>query len=162
VYGAEFIQGYFANFSNRVATDVMYTTFMQNEFSAANYWHSPFDEESSYLVDNIFLPLVNNQVLSSNSKRYKDNFLNAKKHIFFASPADGTVIPWQTCIWGFYDENENITPMEQQSIYTQDLFGLKTSDSRGSLECIVVDGVQHSAWLTDRVNFVKHVLPFLA
>jgi len=113
------------------------------------------------LVYNIFLPIVNNQVQSDSSKRYKTNFLSAKKHVFFASPADGTVIPWQTCHFGFYDNSENMVPMEKQTIYTQDLFGLQTSDSRGTLQRIVVDGIEHSDWLFNKDNFVKNVLPFL-
>jgi len=82
IYGVGFIERYFSNVTDGFITDLFYTTPLQDEFSPANFWHSPYDEASSYLTKNLFLPVVNNETPTT-SRRYKENFTSAKKYVFF-------------------------------------------------------------------------------
>jgi len=161
IYGVGFIERFFANATDGFITDLFYTEPLQAEFSAANFWHSPYDESSSYLMNKVFLPVVNNEVSSSNSQRYKKNFTKAQKYVFFGSPDDTTLVPWQTSLWNFYDEDGNVTPMNEHRVYQDDTFGLKTIDSRGALVTKTVPGVEHSMWIDNKDVFVTNVLPYL-
>jgi palmitoyl-protein thioesterase len=160
IYGIGFINHYFQNITDEYATEFLYTSVMQDEFSAANFWHSPFPQ-NGYLTNNIFLPVVNNQVPNKDYARYKANFLKAKQYVFFGSPQDGTVVPWESSIWGFYDDNENIVSFQNQDIYVQDTFGLKTANGQGKISLRVVNGIPHGEWLKNQSNFVSNVLPYL-
>jgi len=160
IYGVGFISNYFQNVSDEYITDLFYTTLLQDQFSAANFWHSP-ETSQNYLTNNLFLPVVNNENPGPNAALYKSNFLKAKRYVFFGSPDDGTVIPWETEIWGFYDNNEIIISMQNQKIFTQDTFGLQTAYNDGRLILHTVPGIQHSQWLHNESNFKSNVLPYL-
>jgi len=77
-------------------------------------------------------------------------------------PDDGTVVPWESSVWGFWDKDENLVPMKNQDIYVKDLFGLKTVDQSGKLFLQPIPGIPHSQWLRDKENFIKNVLPHLS
>jgi len=160
IYGVGFVDNYFQNLTDEAITDLFYTSLLQNEFSAANFWHGPHSNQD-YLHDNIFLPVVNNETPGNDAPRYKANFLKTKRMVFFCSPNDGTVIPYESSIWGYYDTLGNILPMTQQKIYALDSFGLQTADKQGKIQLKTVSGVPHAQWLHNQTNFITNVLPYL-
>jgi len=84
IYGVTFLDNYFPNVTEPYITDLFYTNLLQNEFSAANFWHSPI-QEKEYFMENIFLPIVNKEKTNgSNPENYKNNFVRTKKLVFFS------------------------------------------------------------------------------
>lgn len=107
-------------------------------------------------------PYVNNLVKSKDSPRFKSNFLRLNKAAFFASPADGTVVPYETELFGFFERNSETRTVnfKAQQFFQQDLFGLRTLMAQGKVDLLTVQGIAHSQWLKDQTNFVTNVLPF--
>ena len=145
-----------------VATDLFYSSVLQDELSIANFWRSP--DEQLFAGKNVYLPLLNNERDAQPSR--KDNFLAVPEVHLFGSPDDGDVVPWQTELFGQYRNSANDTrhpsdvlAMRDTDIYKQDLFGLRTMDEQGRLFLHEVSGVPHAAWLSNKTNFVENVLP---
>eukprot|EP01121_Diplochlamys_sp_Union-15-3_P010003 TRINITY_DN2760_c0_g1_i2.p1 TRINITY_DN2760_c0_g1~~TRINITY_DN2760_c0_g1_i2.p1 ORF type:complete len:304 (+),score=42.10 TRINITY_DN2760_c0_g1_i2:29-913(+) len=159
-YGLAAVNKWFPNFTIEALTQLLYTTALQDTFSAANFWHYPINT-AEYLKYNIFLPLYNNEVLSTNSSFFKENLLKVKQYIMLGSPADTTLDPWQTSLFGFYDSNLSVIPMEKQDIFINDTFGLRTLYSQGRLIQKTVPGIEHAQWLSNKENFVTTIMPFL-
>jgi len=80
---------------------------------------------------------------------------------FFGSSGDETVVPWNTELFGFWDDNLTMRPYTDFALYRDDLFGLKTRIDQGTAELIEVDGISHTGWLTNETNFVINILPLL-
>jgi palmitoyl-protein thioesterase len=94
---------------------------------------------------------------------FRANFLSIRDAHCFGSPQDGDIVPWNTEIWGFYREGNDsvLVSMTETDVYVNDTFGLRSLDERGDLHLHVVQGVQHSHWLSNETNFVQNVLPLL-
>lgn len=75
--------GAFEDFFPNITTDdawyFLYTDFVQEYFSAANYWNDPF-HHNAYLEYVSFLTLFNNQTQNPYSSFFKANF---QKVFFF-------------------------------------------------------------------------------
>jgi len=147
-----FFQG---NLTCDALTDLLYTKYMQESFSAAGYWRSP--EREFYLEKNLFLPLLNNEEGISASPEYqqmqKDNFLRVQKYYFFGSPDDEVIRPWYSCHFQTLDTDyESMIPIEKQYIYQKDTFGLKTAMDQGRVQFITVPNVKHEEWLQGRTD----------
>jgi hypothetical protein len=133
---------------------------MQNSISIANWWRSPFDADRQlYLDENVFLPVIDNE--SFNSTQRFNNFCRPSKMFYFGSPADTTLSPWSTSLFGFFDNTLKLVDAKQLPIYQQDLFGLKTMMDAGRAQLIELEGLSHTAWLTNETNFVNNILPLL-
>jgi palmitoyl-protein thioesterase len=163
IYGLAMLANKFGNLTDVAATKLFYTKILQDEFSGANYWHSPLNGQLPYQTHCAFLPYVNNVVQSSNSARHKTNFMRLRKAVFFSSPADGFVQPYESELFGFFATNSESQriPMQQQDFYINDSFGLKSMMQAGKIILKSVDGIAHANWLRDKQNFVANVLPFL-
>lgn len=143
-------------FSDRAVTDLFYTSIFQKELSIANFWyplsslrtlflpfllpvsflrHSPLNNEVPYQQHCNFLPFVNNIVPSANSTNFKNNFMRLNKAVFLASPADGLVEPYISELFGFFAMNSEtkLVPVQQQAVYVQDTFGLKSMMQAGKV-----------------------------
>jgi palmitoyl-protein thioesterase len=161
VYGAGFLSNnsLFANKTLDAVTALMYTPVLQDEFSISNFWHAVIDD---FLTDCVFLPVVNNLVSNTLAEQYKTNFMKTNRVVFLGSPDDGTVVPWESELFGFYNAAYDGTiPMQQQQVYVDDSFGLQSMDQQGRLIIQAVPGIQHSQWLHNETNFVQNVLPYL-
>lgn len=150
-----------------LATDVLYTAFMQDEISFAGYWHSPLDDESEYLSRAYSLPHWNGLRIddgrNNDTVRFKANLQRVRQLVLLGSPDDGTVEPWQTALFGFYATNSTsrTVSLEQTAVYLKDTLGLQEFVKNGRLKRIAVDGVPHADWLSNRTNFLQNVLPYL-
>jgi palmitoyl-protein thioesterase len=144
------------NLTCTAATNLFYKSSSQETTSLANMWRSP--SYATYLAGNEFMPTFNNEKAIVGS--YKKNFLHVNKMHFFGSPDDGVIKPWNSEIWGFWNTDfETVIPMDQQPVFTQDLFGLQTMYTQGRMSLYTVPGVGHTAWHDDESIFTKYLLP---
>lgn len=136
---------------------------LQEENSFLNIQRIP--SANDWLRTHSFIPKMNNvnncesdeEVLDQ--QRRKRNFLKLKAAHFFGSSGDGAAIPWQTSLFGRYNdvdsleeieskfEDLNIVKMSATTEYKDDTFGLKTLHERGGLFLHEVPDVPHSGWL---------------
>ncbi|EFA77627.1 palmitoyl-protein thioesterase 2 [Heterostelium album PN500] len=161
VYGFDsFINRWFKDLTNWEITEMLYTKNMQTHFSVAGWWNDA-KNQPKYFRDNTWLPAINQQ-LDEHIPTYKENFLNIGAFHAFGSQDDGTVIPWQSSIFGFYDEHLNVVPMTDQLIYINDTFGLQTLATNSRLSLIEIDDVKHYEWFTRQDIFVNYILDLLS
>ncbi|XP_041843901.1 lysosomal thioesterase PPT2-A-like isoform X2 [Melanotaenia boesemani] len=113
--------------------------------SICNYWNDPH-YRSSYLRKNNFLPVLNGENPPSKMSAWRENFLRIKKLVLIGGPDDGVITPWQSSHFGFYNSTEDVVEMRNQKFYKDDLFGLKTLDSRGNISVCIHSGVKHTEW----------------
>lgn len=63
--------------------------------------------------------------------------------------------------YAFYDSEENVIEMKNQTYYKEDLFGLYTLDKGGKIQIYEVPGVYHTDW-HHNVSVIKEcILPWL-
>ncbi|XP_029441763.1 lysosomal thioesterase PPT2 isoform X2 [Rhinatrema bivittatum] len=123
---------------------ICYTQLGQ-DFSICNYWNDPHHRDL-YLNSSRYLAPLNAERSNPNATDWKKNFLRIRKLVLIGGPDDGVITPWQSSHFGFYDEDEQVTAMEEQKVYLQDSFGLKTLHARGSVALYTVCGVPHTMW----------------
>ncbi|XP_074655182.1 lysosomal thioesterase PPT2-A-like isoform X2 [Tubulanus polymorphus] len=125
--------------------------------SIGNYWNDPHHQKL-YEKESVFLAVINNPKFR---EEYRKNFLRVKKLVLIGSPDDGVIIPWQSSQFGFYDSKDHVLPMQQQSWFSNDTFGLQTLAKQKRLHVFTVPGVQHTQWHKNRTVFEKFVAPWL-
>jgi len=139
---------------------LLYTPKFQAHFSPANMWNDPHQQDL-FLSENVFLPPLSNLLSDSANPAYKTNFIKVEQLVCFGSPADESILPWQSAKFEFYDESENIIPLDQTRIYNEDLFGLKTLMDSNKVDFVFPDNVTHMQWVQDEDIFDKYILPYL-
>jgi palmitoyl-protein thioesterase len=89
--------------------------------------------------ENCFLPQFLGLVGSdSELLRRKSNFLRLSAAAFFVGSFanvsfDGGIGPWQSGLFGFYDENQQIVNLEHQPFFVHDTIGLKSLNNSNKL-----------------------------
>ncbi|XP_065136797.1 lysosomal thioesterase PPT2-A-like isoform X2 [Paramisgurnus dabryanus] len=121
-----------------------YTKWGQ-KISVCNYWNDPHQRER-YLQSNNYLAPLNGEIEHANLTTWRDSFLRIRTLVMIGGQDDGVITPWQSSIFGFYDDNETVVEMEKQEYYLRDTFGLKTLDSKGAVVKCVVPNVRHTSW----------------
>jgi len=160
-YGLSILPNFLVKHSLEDITKILYTPPFQNDWSVANFWRGPESKEN-YVTNNTFLPVLNGEAPGNQTARFKKNFLRVNNTVFLGSSSDATLQPWETSLFGFYDESaQNVVPMKSQMVYTKDLFGLQTMDRAGRLHMIEVNGMTHTEWLRDENKFVTYILDWL-
>lgn len=129
--------------------------------SVCNYWNDPHHRDL-YLNSSDFLALLNGERANPNATAWRRNLLRIRRLVLVGGPDDGVITPWQSSLFAFYDHNETVTDMEQQLVYLQDTFGLKTLDARGAIARCLVPGVQHTAWHSNRTVYQACLAPWLS
>ncbi|KAL5254497.1 hypothetical protein ACHWQZ_G014069 [Mnemiopsis leidyi] len=126
-----------------VLKSLFYLPRVQNVFAPSNYFLEP--KLRHLYLQTAFFPRLNNEVGSAEEKqRQKNNFQSLRKLLLIGGPDDGTVIPWQSQIFGFRTADKKIVPMEETQFYKDDLFGLKTLDEKGAITTCIKGGLRHS------------------
>eukprot|EP00656_Telonema_subtile_P028215 TRINITY_DN3053_c0_g1_i4.p1 TRINITY_DN3053_c0_g1~~TRINITY_DN3053_c0_g1_i4.p1 ORF type:complete len:243 (+),score=32.49 TRINITY_DN3053_c0_g1_i4:410-1138(+) len=152
----------------------------QHDLSIANYWRDPrpraglFGKPAvDYLVANTFLPVMNNNPgrrtqgpgLPKNdteAARFKANFLRLQNAVFTGSPVDDMIIPYDSSLWRFYNENASATvPLEETPMWQEDWIGLKELNATNRLVLADVANVCHTCWAHDQAVFEQHIAPHL-
>jgi palmitoyl-protein thioesterase len=142
--------------------------------SVANMWNDPM-HQGHFLSANNFLPLYNglNDDATGNARR-KANFLRLQKGVFLTgvgtkySPADydNGIEPARSGVFDFFKEgtrwsDQVYVPMKEQTIYTEDTFGLKTLNEAGKLITQAVHGIGHHTWVDNETVVEQYILPHL-
>ena len=139
-------------------TEYFYSPDERSSYSVAMFWRSP--NRDQYLKGNVFLTYLNNEVYYS--AELKDNMRRLNHMYLFASETDEVISPWQSSLMAFFDtDGQTIVPMERQSYYIQDSFGLRSLDKSGRLTLKNVPGLNHVSWIRDADIIAKYVLPCL-
>ncbi|KAL9656900.1 hypothetical protein ABK040_006992 [Willaertia magna] len=142
---------------------ILYTNLLQKVFSVANYWKDPH-HLTEYSKVSEFLAIYNNETNTvdyASKYKFRENFLKIDKFIITGSPDDEIITPYQSALFGFYNEKEVIVPMENQTMYIRDSFGLKTLNNEKRLIKFEIPGVKHSDWLSRKSLFLQCILPYL-
>ncbi|XP_024131612.1 lysosomal thioesterase PPT2 [Oryzias melastigma] len=137
-----------------------YNRIAQNQVSVCNYWNDPH-QQFRYLKHNNYLPLLNGEKVHSRTAVWRNNFLRIRKLVLIGGPDDEIITPWQSSQFGFYNSQEAIIDMRQQTFYTQDSFGLKTLDARGDIIECIQSGVKHSEWQSNLRVFNRCIRKWL-
>ncbi|KYQ93472.1 palmitoyl-protein thioesterase 2 [Tieghemostelium lacteum] len=162
VYGyGDLSQQPYGNFTEYELTKIFYTETLQNLFSIANWWNDPTDQ-NGYILGNEFLPVINQQ-LPNPMVNMKSNFIKSIQGSLYAfgSPQDGTIVPWVTELFGFFDDKFNLLNMTETPIYINDTFGLKTLDQQQKLFIYELPDIKHTQWLTNQEIFENYILDVL-
>jgi palmitoyl-protein thioesterase len=143
------------------AYKLLYTKNGQR-ISLANYWNDPHHQDL-YQKWSAYLAVISNQSSTSHTftPAFRENLLRVKNLILVGGPDDGVVTPWQSSQFGAFNENEEVVEYRQQQLYTEDWFGLKTLDARGSLQLYTFAGVHHKSWHKNVTVFEKAIEPWL-
>ncbi|KAL5254494.1 hypothetical protein ACHWQZ_G014066 [Mnemiopsis leidyi] len=120
-----------------------YNPGVQQKFAPSNYYRNP--DTNTFYLQTEFFPKLNNEVGGKKAKqRQKINFERLRKLVLIGGPDDGTVIPWQSEIFGFRTADKKIVPMEETQFYKDDLFGLKTLNKKGAITTCIKGGLRHN------------------
>ncbi len=134
----KFVPKKFRNTTLDAVYRVMYTRSMQRSLSVANMWHDPA-RETAFLEGNAFLPEFLGLVGSDSERlRRKTNLLRVSLAAFFVgsfdnATSDGGIGPWQSGVFGYYDDKYEIVPLAQQLFFINDTIGLKSLNDSGRL-----------------------------
>ncbi|XP_065202825.1 lysosomal thioesterase PPT2 homolog isoform X2 [Planococcus citri] len=160
-YGTNMLHIFFPNLAKEEAYKVFYSKYGQY-LSVANYWNDPHHQDLFYKICK-FLPSINNEIPLPNntSQFFKRGITKLKKMILIGGPDDGTIEPWQSSHFSYYNENETVIPYKERRIYQEDLFGLRTLDERGALHVFTANGVKHHFWYRNTTVIKKYILPWL-
>eukprot|EP01029_Cantina_marsupialis_P014862 TRINITY_DN3252_c0_g1_i1.p1 TRINITY_DN3252_c0_g1~~TRINITY_DN3252_c0_g1_i1.p1 ORF type:complete len:284 (+),score=59.78 TRINITY_DN3252_c0_g1_i1:159-1010(+) len=106
------------------------------------YWRDPKRGQQEYETKNPFLPLLNNDVMTSKSQMQYDNFIKINKYVLVKALNDTVVIPKESTHHEFFSwgEHPKLIKMREMPGYQRDAFGLKTLDSRGDLVRLSFEG----------------------
>ncbi|GMF15366.1 unnamed protein product [Phytophthora lilii] len=139
------------------------------QYEYAQFNNQRWPQFGSWSTTNKFLPVYNNvnpclpgndQCISDQQRR-RANFLKLEEAHFFASPVDDAIMPWESCLFGRYNEidtideietgfnNITVVNMTETLEYREDTFGLRTMDERGGLHLHIAPNVTHSCWCVD-------------
>lgn len=156
-YGSAFLHLIFPNLANKNAYELFYSRVGQRT-SVGNYWNDPNHREL-YLKYSQYLPYVNNEILCENSTQFRENLLRLEKMVLIGGPDDDVITPWQSAQFGFYDENLEVVPLHERSLYLEDAIGLKTLDEQQRLKIITVPGIIHIGWHLNVTLIDQVVIP---
>ncbi|CAE7276544.1 ppt2-b [Symbiodinium natans] len=81
--------------------------------------------------------------------QFKAAFNRLEKAVFFGSPDDGAIVPWQSTVWGYYDVEspEEVVSFNKTDVGKRDLVPLNEMLADGRAELQVVSGIAHTDWL---------------
>lgn len=91
---AAFLHLIFPDLASKTAYNLFYS-YVGQHTSVGNYWNDPH-QQSLYYNFSSFLPYVNNEILTYNSTRFRENLLKVDQMILIGGPDDGVITPWQS------------------------------------------------------------------
>ena len=143
-----------------VIEDLLYASPLNYFMDSVNY--------DLYLKNIHFFPDLNNERGSNATKeRRKKNFIQLRRLVMIGGPHDGIVVPWQSELFGFFDDKgytkdeKNILSMNQTRFYKEDLFGLKTLDENNAITMHNVPNVNHFEFLGKEEVLEQYVVPVI-
>ena len=122
--------GVFIDF--KYVTGDMYKPIWQNSLSISGYWRDP-NALDDYVLNCSYLPIINNEKPTALSSQYKERILSLQNFVVIWSPNDHILTPPESGKFSVFDSNYNIIPLEDTSLYINDLLGLRELAHRGNL-----------------------------
>ncbi|XP_068106387.1 lysosomal thioesterase PPT2 isoform X2 [Hyperolius riggenbachi] len=129
-------------------------------WSICNFWNDPHHHDM-YINSSDFLAPLNSERPEPNTTDWKKNFLRLRKMVLIGGPNDGVITPWESSHFGFYDENETVVEMQEQQVYQEDTFGLRTLDKRGAITVYSVPDVMHTMWHSNETVYKQCIEKWL-
>ena len=163
----EMLPSSFRNFLLDSVWNFAYEDWAQRSLSPANLWHDPW-HPTEFLLKNLFLPKFLGLTGTEEERlRRKKNFLKLKRASYLVGnfsehSHDKGIDPWFSGIFSFYDDFGNLVSHNQQILYTEDTFGLRSLDENGKLHLFAVPNVFHDDWLYDHYVIREYVYPLLS
>ena len=148
--------GLFCDLIDYVIDNVVYFSEIQDNVGPAGYYRDPADMDW-FMNYSVFLPYLNNMKNTTDDIRIAMESLNAALFVMFSN--DTMIYPKETA-W-FHElqaDYATILPMEQTSLYTQNLNGLKTLNEAGKLTFLEWPGA-HLQFNEEQIKDV--IVPFL-
>ncbi|XP_045511483.1 lysosomal thioesterase PPT2 homolog [Colias croceus] len=158
-YGAGFLHVVFPGLVKESAYELFYSRVGQHT-SVGNYWRDPY-HQPLYEKYSVYLPYINNHIVSEKSNDFKTNLLRLKRLVLIGGPDDQVITPWQSSQFGYYNANETVIEMRGQDIYTLDRIGLRALDTSGRLHVVTVPAVNHFNWHMNVSIVDDYLLPYL-
>jgi palmitoyl-protein thioesterase len=149
----------YQNVTREEAWHLFYTRAGQDT-SVGGYWKDPAHLDL-YERECQFLPVLNGEVQHPDMRDWRRNFLQVSHVATVGGPDDGVITPYWSAFWGFWDSSLTAVPMEHQSFYVNDTFGLRTLNERGGLSNHTFAGIQHFGWKESLEVFDKVIEPLL-
>lgn len=84
----------FPDLAAKTAYELFYSKVGQHT-SVGNYWNDPHKQDM-YLKFSVFLPYINNEIISGNSTDFNAALTSLDKFILIGGPNDGMIIPLQS------------------------------------------------------------------
>lgn len=81
--------------------------------------------------------------------------------VLVGGPQDGVITPWESSHFGYFNNNEEVVPVYNRTIFLNDSIGLKTLNDSGRLQIVTVPDVHHFDWHLKIHVIQKVVLPYL-
>ncbi len=126
----------------------MYEDFAQSYLSFSGYWRNSSDLDD-YFKKCRFLPLLNNEVITDESKDYAFNMKMLDNFVLVWSDNDDVVYPKESAKFSFLDKDNNLVGIKDTDLYKNDELGLRFLDETGSFHIHSVscahDKVKHSS-----------------
>jgi len=110
----------------------MYGTYAQDHYSFAGFWRDPHDLEDYYKSCR-YLPWLNNEITTPDSYRHKTNIQSLQNFVMIWSPEDDTLQPPQSGKFSWFNQQEEVVPIENTQIYRDDTLGLRFLHERDQL-----------------------------
>lgn len=141
----------------KLTESLSYHWIGQNSLTLVSFWRNR--DNNIYKNSNSFLSIINNENVYN--PYYVNNLQNLRRFIMVKQEYDRTLVPSETALFGFYDENSSLmieSPMENTFTYYANRLGLKEMNDNGKLIRIVGPGSHcemKSNWLA------SNIVPFL-
>ena len=138
--------GFFCNIINALMDRLFYFDFMLKNFSPASFYNGRYSRQK-YRDSNTFLKKLNNE--TSFNKEVYDKYSKLERFILIKSLKDYLIIPQETTVFEFYDqEGKEIVHLEQSEFYTNDILALRKLNSEGKLKLC--------SWNTQHVEYDEY------
>jgi len=125
---------------------LMYGDFIQGTVAPSNYWKDPFKLEK-YLEGCRTLPRIDNELSDGDSARAsrssstaeirKARMESLQKLVLVGSSNDGTISPWQSTLFEFYENGSSSSVIGLRNSELYDAIGLRTLNEAGRMVRII-------------------------
>ncbi|XP_068151112.1 lysosomal thioesterase PPT2 homolog isoform X2 [Drosophila tropicalis] len=93
-YGTSFLHLIFPDLAAKTAFELFYSRVGQHT-SVGGYWNDPY-KQSLYMKYSEFLPVINNEKISTNSTDFKMALVRLEKMVMVGGPNDDVITPWES------------------------------------------------------------------
>ncbi|KAJ1965656.1 hypothetical protein GGI12_000603 [Dipsacomyces acuminosporus] len=122
----------------QLAASGVYSWYIRSHVIQAQYFKDPARIDQ-YLKHNIFLPDINAEV-SKPDDIYRGRLLGLRRLVMVKFSDDSMIYPRSSSWFGYVDQASNEIPLQNTTLYTDDLLGLREMDQSGRLAFLTLEG----------------------